>query len=179
MSKKSKFNIGKILSYEWRDIVKAVESISGRSVRDWAGRNKSQPTYRDYLSGNFPAAIWAKSKGYNWEVLNDTYLPDGRTVPRSDEDIELRCKINNEYNEYKKENSLEIPYQDFWLYANKNIFYDISNGCTRYFNPSEHLAEIEKKDLGKYNFVKEILPFFIRVLKEEGLQDEILVSISW
>lgn len=68
--------------YSWNDLVDLVELKSGKDIRDWAGKFKDKP---DYSTGNFPQAIWAKSKGYNWEVLNDN--PDG--TPRTEEEVEV------------------------------------------------------------------------------------------
>lgn len=159
--------------YKWDEIVDAVEAKSGKDTRDWAGKYKNKPTDKDYLSGNFPAANWAKSKGYNWEVLNDN--PDG--TPRTEEEVKLRIKINEEYNLVEKE--YETPYQDFWHYAIDHLFPDVHNGTFHYFNPSEHLEEIKDEDLGEHNFVKEILPYFIEILKENRISEEVEVYISW
>jgi len=165
---------------DYYELEKAVEERSGRDVRDWAGAQAKPLSNEDYLSGNFPTAIWAKEKGYDWTVLNDIQNPDGTTSRRSKEDLELRAKINNEYLDYLDDNPhLEVSYQDFWHYAIDNIFYDVTNGSVHYFNPSEHLAEIIGKDLDEDNFVKEILSHFIEVFRENSLPDEVMVMISW
>jgi hypothetical protein len=167
----------KKISYDWKSIVEEVEKLSGRKIRDWSGVVKKQSSY-NYESGNFPDAIWAKSKGYDWTVLNDITLPDGKVIPRTGEDLKLRSKINLEFRE-TEEYEKAYRSQDFWHYAIDNIFWDVSNGSTHYFNPSHHFNEIKDKDLGSYNYVKEILPFFIEVLKNNGLDDEIEVYIWW
>jgi hypothetical protein len=159
--------------YHYNELCKLVETISGRDIRDWAGKFKNRPTANDYAIGNFPEAIWAKSQGYKWEVLND--YPDGSRRP--EEEIKLRIKIIEEYKLHNKE--YELPYQDFWHYAMDRIFYDVSNGVHRFFNPGEHLEYIKDENLGKYEFVKEILPYFIQVFKENDLPEEIEVCISW
>jgi hypothetical protein len=68
---------------------------------------------------------------------------------------------------------------DFWIYAIDHIFYGIDNGCRREFCPTDALNEIKDKDLGKNNFVKEILQFFVRLFEEQGLGESIFVEISW
>ena len=68
---------------------------------------------------------------------------------------------------------------DFWIYAIDNIFYGIENGCRRYFCPSDALDEIKDKDLGEDNYVKEVLPFFIRIFEEQGFEKSIFVEIGW
>jgi hypothetical protein len=67
--------IRKKISYDWKSLVEEVEKLSGRKIRDWSGVVKKQSSY-NYESGNFPDAIWAKSKGYDWTVLNDITLPN-------------------------------------------------------------------------------------------------------
>ncbi len=68
---------------------------------------------------------------------------------------------------------------DFWIYAIDNIFYGIENGCRRHFCPSDALNEIKDKDLGEDNYVKEVLPFFIRIFEEQGFEKSIFVEIGW
>lgn len=159
--------------YKWDEIVDAVEAKSGKDTRDWAGKYKNKPTTEDYLLGNFPAANWAKSKGYNWEVLNDN--PDG--TPRTDEEIKLRVKINEEYRSV--EDQYEIPYQDFWHYTIDNMFLYAENGSFHYFDPEQHLEEIKDKNLGDKEFVKEILPYFVEVFKENKIKGSVQVLIDW
>lgn len=157
--------------YDWSDIVAEVEKLAGKSIRDWSGKYANLPSEADYKTGNFPAAIWAKSQGYDWQVLIDN--PDGSN--RTKEEIRLRIKINKKYDKVKK----TIPYQDFWHYCLEHVFFNVSNDSFHYFNPSEHLEEIKDEDLKENNYVKEILPYFIQVFKESKIPDEIEVHVSW
>jgi len=161
------------------DLVDIVESASGKNIRDWA--NKNRYTLTDFKTGNFPAAIWASKQGYDWRVLDDIYLSDGTRQARVGEELELRVKINEEFGDYLEENPGEdIPYQDFWHYiiTNDYNFCEVSNGSFVTFNPTYMLESIQEQDLGEDNFVKEIIPYFISALKDNGLLEEIEVSVS-
>jgi hypothetical protein len=158
--------------YEWSDLEKAVENLSGRELRDWCGKYSNTPSEKDFETGNYPEAIWAKEQGYDWTVLNDN--PDGSE--RTPQEIALRVKICEEY---EKVAPPKLPYQDFWHYCLDHVFYDVNNGCFRYFNPSQLLEDLGDKDLKHNNYVKEVLSCFVQVFKENNLPDEIEVYIWW
>jgi hypothetical protein len=174
----------KIQNYvDYCDLVRLVEEKSGKYINDWAFKYKNSLTTDDFYSGNFPMARWAKSVGYDWKILNDIRHPDGTIEKRTGEDLEIRKHMSKEYNEFLEKNPSYdpvIPAQSFWRYAISNIFHcDVTNESLQSFNPSELLAEIKDLDLGKDNFVKEILPFFIEILEENNLPEDIKVCLSW
>ncbi len=68
-------------------------------------------------------------------------------------------------------------YLDFWHYAIDHIFYDITNGCDRYFDPWESRAYALEED-GK-EWVVEILDMFIKLFEENGIESGIEVRIAW
>lgn len=158
--------------YDWDDLVKAVEKKSGKDIRDWAGRNKNAPTADDYKTGNFPCAKWAVEQGYDWTVLNDPVDP---------EEMKLRIKINTEWRESGLDEREKIPHQDFWHYAESNIFYDVGNGSLHYFNPGEALNDVDDFDDHdeSQEWVREILHKFIEVMQINKMKDEVEVWISW
>ena len=176
--KKNKLLPSKKEYYEWNDLVDIVESASGKNTQDWANANRY--TNFDFKTGNFPAAIWATKQGYDWRVLDDIYLSDGTKQARVGEELELRIKINEEFQDYLEKNPGEdTPYQNFWHYLTEKDFCEVSNGSFVTFNPTYMLESIKDEDLGEYNFVKEIIPYFISALKDNGLPEEIEVSVSW
>lgn len=164
--------------YSWNDLVDIVEEKSGKSIRDWAGKYKTPgPTHEDYATGNFPAGIWAKKYGYTDENTNleDIYCAHNPTP----EGLALRIKINTEYRDAPDGECLEeeIPYQDFWHYAIDNIFYEVSDGCIRYFNPYQVLENAKANN--EEAWIIEVLEYFILVFKENNLEESIEVEISW
>jgi len=159
--------------YEYTELCRLFKEVFGRDDRDWAGKYKDSPTPEDYLTGNFPEATFAKSKGYNWEVLNNN--SDGSI--RCKEELDLRVKIHEEYE--LVQDKYEKPYQDFWHYAMDHIFYNVSNGSFHTFNPRETLEYIGDENPGEYEFVKEVLQHFTNLFIQLGLPEEIEVCISW
>jgi len=87
-------------------------------------------------------------------------------------------KVDNKKNKDEDDEDWYVG-GDFWIYAIENIFYGIENGCRREFCPSDALDEIKDKDLGEDNYVKEVLPFFIRLFEEQGFGKSIFVEIGW
>jgi hypothetical protein len=150
--------------YDWSELTKEVEKLSGKKTRDWAGKYSIQ---YDYSKGDFPAAQWAIKNGYDWRVLND---------PVDEEGMKLRCEINTKWMETEEYELLDsVQYQDFWHYALDAIFPELSNDSYLRFCPKEALAEAKNEE----PWVREILECYIKVFKMNNIPDEIEVHIWW
>jgi hypothetical protein len=179
MSKKIKKEV-----YVWDSLLDELKKFSGKDPKDWDDRYKNRVIYtrRDYETGNYPVAIWARDNGYNWEVLDDIYS-EGKRFSRSKEEIDLRIKIREAYYEYLKLNNLSDPEdvypQNFDDYVCTEVWGDQCNGSVNYFNPYEILESIKDEDLGDYSFVRDVLEVFIRFFKSKNMPQEIEVYVSW
>ena len=155
--------------YDYHELVGEVEDFTGKKVRDWAGKFTNCPSKQDYETGNFPEAKWAKEQGYDWTVLCGNHsTPD---------QIELRKKIYAEF----EASPANLPYQDFWHYAINNIFYDVTNGCSRWFCPKRSLENVEDTNSKgeSQEWIREVLRAFIAVMERDEMEDEIEVYIGW
>ena len=150
--------------YDYHDIVKEVEKLSGRKIRDWSGKFNNK---YDYSTGDFPAAKWATANGYDWRVLND---------PVDEEGKKLRCEINAKWTQTEEFKELDsIPYHDFWHWEIDNLFYGVHNGSYYRFSPKEALAEYQNEE----PWIREILEYFIQVFEKNNMPDEVEVHIWW
>lgn len=171
--------------YVWSSLLDELNKFSGKDPKDWDGRYKNRIIYtrKDYETGNYPAAIWARNNGYNWEVLEDIYDSKGKRISRPKEEIDLRVKIREAYQEYLELNNIPDPEhiypQDFDDYISTEVWCDPCNGSVQYFNPYEILESIEDEDLGDHSFVRDVLEVFIRFFESENMPQEVEVYVSW
>lgn len=148
--------------YDYHEMVAEIESRNNVDIRDYAGYLKKIDDY--------PIVAWAKKHGLDYTVL------DGELEIDSPEYNE-RIRINNLYSEAADGEALEPEYLDFWHYAIEDIFYDVTNGCYRHFDPWELKQDIEPTP--KNIWIIEILDMFISLLEEQGITEGIEVRIEW
>jgi hypothetical protein len=146
--------------YSYSDMVRQIEKKHGVDIRDYAGKHRRSP------DEDYPTIAWAKKHGYDHTVLEGNLESDSP-------EMKLRIQINEEYEKAPDGEAAETTYQDFWHYAISDIFYDVSNGCVRYFNPWDAKNEASEE------WQKEILQMFITLLEENDIDEAIEVYIGW
>lgn len=158
--------------YDWFELEKCFNTFTGRNIRDWYGLiptlDERQP--QDPVPPDSPMVAWAKSKGYDCEVLFDKELPDG-SKGVNPEQLEKRVEIHEEY-EYHIDTHRHNHYQDFYDYLCDTIYYQVSNGELKSFSPKQLLGERPK-------WVTEILLEMIKLFEHLGLPDTISIHIWW
>ncbi len=109
---------------------------------------------------------------YEWQELRELVEAEsGRSL------IDWGGKIKKSKKDYRSGN---YP-QDFCNYLFEEVFCELNNGCIFTFDPKEILSDLKKEErrTGVERFEKEVLEYFIKVMENNNLPDEINVHYYW
>ena len=156
--------------YDYHELCREVETRFGVSLDDYDGlyKQRAQPGYK------YPAVVWAEKHGYDASVLEGD-------IDHNSPEMEERKRINGLYYEAEDGYNAEPTVKRFWSYALEHIFYDVNNGCERYFDPWEAKENVEVDNflIDDKGWVLEVLDLFIKLFEENDIDEGIEVYISW